>query len=67
MTHINTYPDGLIGNAYINEKVAGTEIPFDYELFDGNLITVGFEYRWSNQTNSHFFTTYDPRNAGSPG
>ncbi|HHT9114073.1 MAG: TonB-dependent receptor [Planctomycetes bacterium] len=58
---INTYPDGLIGNAYIREKVVGTEIPFDYELFDGNLITLGFEYRLTNQTNPHFFTTYDPR------
>ena len=57
---INTYPDGLIGNAYIREKVVGTEIPFDYELFDGNIITLGFEYRLINQTNPHFFTTYDP-------
>jgi hypothetical protein len=33
---INTYPDGLSNG--LNEKVAGTEIPFDYELFDGNLL-----------------------------
>lgn len=58
---INTYPGGLIGNAYIREKIVGTEIPFDYELFDGNLITLGFEYRLSNQTNPHFFTTYNPQ------
>lgn len=58
---INTYPDGLIGNAYIKERVVGTEVPFDYKIFDGNIITLGFEYRLIDQTNPHFFTTYNPR------
>ncbi|GAN35404.1 MAG: TonB-dependent receptor [Candidatus Brocadia sp. AMX2] len=58
---INTYPDGLIGNAYIKERVVGTEVPFDYKIFDGNIITLGFEYRLIGQTNPHFFTTYNPR------
>ncbi|GAB62048.1 TonB-dependent receptor [Candidatus Jettenia caeni] len=54
------YPDGLIGNGKVIEKIVGTEIPFDYELFDGNIITLGLEYRLINQTNVHFFSNFHP-------
>ncbi|MBI2447402.1 MAG: TonB-dependent receptor [Candidatus Omnitrophica bacterium] len=38
-----------------------TEIPFDYKLFDGNTITLGFEYRLISQTNvSSFYNFYPP-------
>lgn len=37
------YPDGLIGNGKVIEKIVGTEIPFDYKLFDGNIITLGLD------------------------
>lgn len=32
----------------------------DYELFDGNTITLGLEYRLINQTNVGFWTNFDP-------
>ncbi|MEK7700026.1 MAG: TonB-dependent receptor [Planctomycetota bacterium] len=55
-----TYPDGFIGNAKVIEKTVGTEIPLDYQLFDGNILTLGFEYRLTNQTNVHFLANFDP-------
>ncbi len=55
-----TYPDGLIGNGRATHKVVGTEIPFDYELFDGNIITLGLEYRLIHQTNIQFQSNFNP-------
>ena len=54
------HPDGLIGNGKVIQKIVGTEIPFDYELFDGNVITLGMEYRLINQTNVHFLANFFP-------
>lgn len=56
----NTYPDGIVGNGKVTEKIVGTEIPFDYELFDGNIITLGFEYRLINQTNVRYLSNFHP-------
>ena len=56
----NTYPDGFIGNGKVIQKIVGTEIPFDYELFDGNVITLGLEYRLINQTNVRFSSNFNP-------
>ncbi len=56
----HTYPDGHIVNSKLTERVAGTEIPFDYELFDGNMLTLGLEYRYAKQTNVHFLSNVDP-------
>jgi len=57
---LNTYPDGFIGNGKVTQKIVGTEIPIDYELFDGNIITLGFEYRLINQTNIEFSSNFHP-------
>ena len=57
---LNTYPDGFIGNGKVTQKIVGTEIPFDYELFDGNIMTLGFEYRLINQTNIEFSSNFHP-------
>ena len=57
---LNTYPEGFIGNGKVTQKIVGTEIPFDYELFDGNIITLGFEYRLINQTNIEFSSNFHP-------
>jgi len=56
----NTYPDGFIGNGKVIQKIIGTEIPFDYELFDGNVITMGLEYRLISQTNVRFSSNFHP-------
>ncbi|MDR4507977.1 MAG: TonB-dependent receptor [Candidatus Brocadiaceae bacterium] len=46
-----SYPDGLKGQGGVSVKVAGMEVPVDYILFDGNIMTLGFEYRFTKQTN----------------
>ncbi len=56
----DTYPDGFIGNGKVIQKIIGTEIPFDYELFDGNVITLGLEYRLISQTNVRFSSNFHP-------
>lgn len=33
---------------------------FDYELFDGNIINLGLEYRLINQTNIKFSSNFHP-------
>lgn len=55
-----SYPNGMIGDGRVAEKIAGAEIPIDYELFDGNLLTLGFEYRLINQTNVRDFRNFNP-------
>ena len=55
-----TFPDGVIGNGRVSEKVVGTEIPLDYKLLDTNLLTLGFEYRLVNQTNVRFSSNFIP-------
>lgn len=57
---LNTFPNGLVGNGKVINRVIGTEIPFDYKLFDGNTITLGFEYRLINQSNVQYLTNFDP-------
>lgn len=55
-----TFPDGFIGDGKVSERVVGTEIPCDYQLFDDNLLTLGFEYRLINQTNVDFSSNFHP-------
>lgn len=54
------FPDGVINVVKGIERIAGTEIPFDYQLFDGNTLTLGLEYRLINQSNNRFLSNMDP-------
>ena len=56
----NIYPYGFMSQGRVIEKVVGTEIPFDYALFDGNILTLGLEYRLTNQTGVQFSSNFDP-------
>ncbi len=55
-----TYPNGFFGKVQVSEKVVGTEIPLDYELFDGNMLTIGTEFRLIQQTNERNDSLIDP-------
>ena len=55
-----TYQNGFIGDGSVSEKVVGAEIPIDYELFDGNTLTIGTEFRLIQQTNVRFQTNFNP-------
>lgn len=54
------YPNGFMSRGKVIEKVVGTEIPIDYELFDGNILTLGLEYRLTNQTDVEFSSNFNP-------
>ena len=60
-TNLYRYNDGLLGHVKASTKIIGTEIPFDYELFYGNIITLGFEYRLINLTNIYTSTSFHPK------
>jgi iron complex outermembrane receptor protein len=55
-----TYPNGFFGKAQVSEKVVGAEIPLDYELFDGNTLTIGTEFRLIQQTNERNDSIINP-------
>ncbi|MCF6151137.1 MAG: TonB-dependent receptor [Candidatus Kuenenia stuttgartiensis] len=55
-----SFPDGFIGIGSEIERIAGAEVPFDYELFDKNILTVGLEYRWVNQGNVRYQSNFNP-------
>lgn len=55
-----THPDGIRVRLIATEMIAGTEIPIDYQLFDGNLITLGMEYRLCNQLPRKSAANYHP-------
>lgn len=55
-----TYPDGVIYVVKGIERIAGAEMPLDVKLFDGNIFTLGVEYRLINQSNNHFLANFDP-------
>lgn len=55
-----TYPDGITQRLKVIERIVGTEVPFDYELFDGNIFTLGMEYRLINQVPKSASYNYDP-------
>ncbi|MBM4064269.1 MAG: TonB-dependent receptor [Planctomycetes bacterium] len=55
-----TYPNGITQRLKVIERIAGTELPFDYELFDGNIFTLGVEYRLVNQSPKSASYNFDP-------
>ena len=56
----NVFPDGLKGIGDAGEQIVGAEIPVDYELFAGNTITLGIEWRRIRQTNVSFWANFVP-------
>ncbi|KXK32349.1 MAG: TonB-dependent receptor [Candidatus Brocadia sinica] len=55
-----TYPDGITQRLKVIERIVGTELPFDYRLFDGNIFTLGMEYRLINQVPKSASYNYNP-------
>ncbi|MGR3318423.1 MAG: TonB-dependent receptor plug domain-containing protein [Candidatus Anammoxibacter sp.] len=56
---IETWPDGMIGNVFVTNRRLGGEIQADYELFENNLLTFGFNYEWERQDNIRTFGNLD--------
>lgn len=57
---LETHPDGLIAVVIGVVNAVGTEIPIDFKLFDGNIITLGLEYRIIDLTRNNNLANYDP-------
>ncbi|MBM4053134.1 MAG: TonB-dependent receptor [Planctomycetes bacterium] len=57
---LETYTDGYEIDSKVIERIAGAEIPVTYELFDGNMFTLGMEYRWLGQDNIHHISNVHP-------
>lgn len=60
-----TYPDGMVYIVNGIERIAGTEVPLDVKLFDGNVLTLGAEYRLINASNNYFLANFNP-DTGAP-
>ncbi len=62
-----TYPDGFKGLIGFKQTTLGFEDQFDYDVFDGNRLTFGFQYEWSHQHDIRSDEyTFDPTGVISP-
>lgn len=61
------YPDGYTGRALAKERTLGFENQFNYNVFDGNRLTFGFQYEWIHQSDVRSSEyTFDPSNSFLP-
>ncbi len=64
---IEMFPDGSsFDNLFTNRRIGG-EAQVDYELFDNNTFTLGFNYEWERQDNVEFYTNTDTFSGASLG
>lgn len=64
---IERFPDGMLGIAKLTNRRLGSELQLDYDLFDHNTFTLGFNYEWENQDNVNFSANFDPLTGASLG
>ncbi len=55
-----TYPDGITGKTRIKYRTIGFEDQLNYNLFEGNELTFGFQYEWIHQGDIHFHANIKP-------
>ena len=61
------YADGIKGLTALTLNTLGFEDQFNYDVFDGNRLTFGFQYEWLYQHNARSANlTFDPSGAISP-
>ncbi|MEE9194189.1 MAG: TonB-dependent receptor, partial [Thermodesulfobacteriota bacterium] len=44
-----SYPDGIQGETIFKQRTLGFENQLNYEVFEGNELTFGFQYEWMHQ------------------
>ncbi|MGR3220087.1 MAG: TonB-dependent receptor plug domain-containing protein, partial [Candidatus Anammoxibacter sp.] len=64
---IEEFPDGVLANLFLTNRRLGSEIQIDYKLFDNNLMTWGFDYKWERQDNLDSHANFNPLNSASVG
>lgn len=57
---LEAFPEGMLADTFATNRRVGGDIKADYKLFDGNSLTVGFDYKWERQTNVDFHANFDP-------
>lgn len=55
-----TFPDGATALALLKNRTLGTELQFDYEMFDGNNLIFGGLYENIRQFDVKHFANFDP-------
>ncbi len=61
------YPDGFQGRIGTKQTTIGFENQFNYDVFDGNRLTFGFQYEWIHQNDVRSSKyTFDPSNSFAP-
>ena len=55
-----TYPDGIKAVTRYNEHTIGFETQLDYNLFEGNELTLGLQYEWIHQNDVDYGANIHP-------
>ena len=64
---VERFPDGLFGVAKATNRRLGGEIQVDYEIWDNNTFTFGFDYQWERQDNIETSGNFHPKTLSSLG
>ena len=54
------FPDGFKGTSRIKWRTFGFENQFNYNVFKGNELTLGFQYEWIHQGDIHLGANFHP-------
>ena len=54
------YPDGLKGRLRFKQRTIGFDNQVNYKVFEGNELTLGFQYEWIHQGDIHYGTNFNP-------
>ncbi len=55
-----TFPNGITGHTQFKQHTIGIDNQFNYNVFDGNKLTFGFQYEWIKQRDVKFSTNFHP-------
>ncbi len=54
------YPDGIKGQLRLKQRTIGFENQLNYNLFEGNELTLGFQYEWMKLHDVKYWTNFHP-------
>ncbi len=55
-----THPDGIKGRTRFKQRTIGFENQFNYNVFEGNELTFGFQYEWMHQHDVKYWANFNP-------
>ncbi len=58
---IESFPEGQFAESFVIDRKAGAEAQFDYEIFKGNVLTLGAVYEWQKQENVRIKASFNPQ------